>query len=288
MKKKVAVLLTCHNRKEITIACLDSFYTTIKPDNFIFHIFLVDDGCIDGTSQAISLKYPEIFIIKGDGNLFWAGGMRLAWDEAMKNDNYYSFLLLNDDVVLSENSIINLIECDLNTSKKFGKRGIYVGSTMNSKGELTYGAEKLIRNDFIVRMKRLHPSNESVVCDFTNGNILLVSSDTVDKVGIFDKFYTHGTADYDYSRVVKKSGLPVILAPNILGFCENDHDVPWVKEKSTLSYRISYLKSPKGLAYNEYLYYIKKNFPLYFPVAFILLWLKTFFPFLWNWFKKLN
>ena len=107
MKKKVAVLLTCHNRKEITIACLDSFYTTIKPDNFIFHIFLVDDGCIDGTSQAISLKYPEIFIIKGDGNLFWAGGMRLAWDEAMKNDNYYSFLLLNDDVVLSENYIIN-------------------------------------------------------------------------------------------------------------------------------------------------------------------------------------
>lgn len=288
MKKRIAVLLTCYNRKDKTIACLTSFYKSLLPEEFFFDIFLVDDGSTDGTSQLVSLKFPEIFIIYGNGNLFWAGGMRLAWSEAIKKDKYYSFLLLNDDVILKEYFLIKLIESDLYSQKKYKKRGIYVGTTINAKQDITYGAEILVRNDIIVSMKRLKPSNEPLVCDFTNGNILMISSDVVENVGIFDNVYTHSIADYDYSRVVKKSDFPVILAPDILGVCENDHDVPWVKEKSKLRYRIKYLKSPKGLAYHEYLYYIRKHFPLYFPIAFMLLWLKTLFPFLWNWFKKLN
>jgi len=40
------------------------------------------------------------------------------------------------------------------------------------------------------------------------------------------------------------------------------------------------LYSVKGLAYKQYLHFIRKHFPLYLPQAWLSLWLKTIFPFL--------
>lgn len=49
-------------------------------------VYLTDDGCTDGTSQAVRdiFKGKDITIMQGDGNLYWAGGMRFAWKEALK------------------------------------------------------------------------------------------------------------------------------------------------------------------------------------------------------------
>ncbi len=105
-------------------------------------------------------------------------------------------------------------------------------------------------------------------------------------IGIFDERYTHGIADFDYSMSAVKKGIPVLLAPNIGGICIHDHGKPWKPNNVPLKERISYLKSPKGLAYKEYLYYIKKHFPLFLPYSFIMLWLKTLLPFIWTNFKK--
>ena len=50
---ELAVLLTCHNRKDKTLACLESFYLAEKPVGYTFDIFLVDDGSTDGTNNAV-------------------------------------------------------------------------------------------------------------------------------------------------------------------------------------------------------------------------------------------
>ena len=93
---KVAVLLTCHNRKAKTIECLKSLFKAIqfsKADSS-FSVYLVDDGSTDGTAEAVLSNFPEVNVINGSGNLFWAGGMRLAWNTALQsNPDYY--LLLN-------------------------------------------------------------------------------------------------------------------------------------------------------------------------------------------------
>ena len=62
---KTAVLLTCYNRKDKTVACLNSFFEADLPSsNHQFEVFLTDDGSTDGTSEAVNKLFPDISIIK--------------------------------------------------------------------------------------------------------------------------------------------------------------------------------------------------------------------------------
>lgn len=282
-KETLAVLLTCHNRKNKTMACLQSLYSADIPPNLEMDVYLTDDGSTDGTSETIYNNFPNINVIKGDGTLFWAGGMRLAWKMAMEKKSYDAYLLLNDDVVLHSNFLHTLIKTDEFTSSKTGKRGIYSGATIDSSSnKVTYGGYRVNNYLFLVRSKMLIPDGQPQKCDITNANILWVSKEVVNKIGIFDDKFTHGIADYDYSLNATRNKIPVLIADEVCGICDDDHGNNWRSNRYSLNERINYLMSPKGLAYNEYLYYIKKHFPMFLPYSFIMLWLKTFFPFIWE------
>jgi GT2 family glycosyltransferase len=71
MNYTIAVLLTCHNRKEKTLSCLTALFNCIVPDGYGFNVFLVDDACTDGTAEAIKEKFPQVNIIQETGNLCW-------------------------------------------------------------------------------------------------------------------------------------------------------------------------------------------------------------------------
>ena len=117
-KKNVAILLTCYNRKLKTLTCIKDLLQAIKAygeDKMNYSIFLTDDGCTDGTVEALEERFPKIkiHIIKGNGNLYWAGGMRKAWNEAMKKYAEWDYyLLLNDDVELLPSLFETLFETE--------------------------------------------------------------------------------------------------------------------------------------------------------------------------------
>ena len=77
MGNKVAVLLTCFNRKELTLNCIEMLHKQ-QSDDYRLDYYLVNDGCTDGTEKAVAINFSEVNIIKGDGSLLWSGGMRLA------------------------------------------------------------------------------------------------------------------------------------------------------------------------------------------------------------------
>lgn len=284
--KNVAVLLTCHNRKAKTIACLESLYQADIPPAYHIDVYLTDDGSTDGTSEAVRKRFPGIHIIKGDGNLFWAGGMRLAWKTAIEGKSFDSFLLLNDDVILYRNFMLNLLETDSYSLTETGKSGIYSGATTDDiTNEVTYGGSVIKQNHFLLTMQKLNPGQYPQRCDLVNANVLWVSGEVVKRIGIFDERYTHGIADYDYSMRAKKKNIPLWLASGVCGVCNHDHGKNW-KTGVSLKERILWLKSPKGLAYSEYLFYVKRHFPLYFPYSFIMIWMKILFPFIWERFKN--
>ena len=237
----LAVLMTCHNRRETTLRCLRSLVaaiqeyknSTVQPPTSnlqpIFHLFLVDDGSTDGTSEAVhewynsTLFHSSLFtlhLIHGNGSLFWAKGMSLAWRTALEYElqtsnsklqtKFSHFLWLNDDVVLSPNSICSLCS----TQQK--SESVVVGSCSDKNGQSTYGV--MDSHDV-----RIQPSTSREARWF-NGNVVLVPHEICDKVGIISDEYSHARADYDYAERLHLAGIPIIGTPEYVGVCENDKD----------------------------------------------------------------
>lgn len=274
---KIAILLTCYNRKDKTYVCLNSLYKNIS-EYCLFDIYLVDDGSTDGTATMIAEHFPEVRLIKGSGSLYWAGGMRLAWQSAIKSgDVYDGYLLINDDVEFCDGFMSLLIVTHEYALSHYSKPGLYVLSTKGKSGEYTYGGHVLRKSIFHHRYDMIIPTNLPQSCDLTNANILFVTPEVVQSIGILDSHFTHSLADFDYGLSAKEAGFPVLVAPSFGGYCENDHGEKPL-ESYSLKERISMLYSVKGIALNEHLYYLNKHFRFKSIYAFIVLWLKIFFP----------
>lgn len=279
---KIGVLLATFNRKEKTLSCLKSLYGQKSVDDIDLDVFLTDDASTDGTIEAVKAEFPLINVFNGSGSLFWAGGMRNSWNEALKTEPDY-YLLLNDDTILKDTAITQLLAYYNNPGHAVP--AICIGSTMDSaNGKITYGGQRLYSKSS-VQSFNVYSDNEYLECDMANANIMLVPHEIVKSIGTLSRSYTHSIADFDYSLRAKKAGFKVIVVPGILGYCTDDHGKNWKSGKVPLRERIKYLKSPKGLAYKEYLQFIKLHFPLHLPAAFFKLWMKTLFPVMWDKFK---
>ncbi|MGI4022321.1 MAG: glycosyltransferase family 2 protein [Janthinobacterium lividum] len=282
----IAVLLTTFNRKQKTLSCLQSLENQQLPEDLILKIFLTDDASKDGTADAVKNDFPEVNIYHGNGSLFWAGGMRYTWKQALSSNADY-YLLLNDDTLLKETAISTLLNCSNYIKSKGLKPAICIGSTADDEtGKISYGGRKLQDKNSWSEGSFVYSETEYLYCDVANANILLVPAEIVKHLGILSEDFTHGLADYDYTIKAKKAGYNLVVAPGFLGTCIDDHGNNWKSANTTLKERIAYLKSPKGLAYKEYLGFIKAHFPKSYAAAFVKLWLKTLFPFIWDTFKK--
>lgn len=286
----IAVLLTCHNRKGKTVACLRSLfmsqdvYNKSHDDQLLLNVFLVDDGCTDGTSDEIRRiflnKMDFISIIKGDGNLYWAGGMRVAWRSSLEmREDWNFFLLLNDDTVLYDCCFDLLFQTHRYSLEKYGMAGIYSGGTceIDNPEKVTYGGVKW-KNRALAKKISLKPMGAPQMCDAANANILFISNKAFKDLGVFYDGYQHGYADYEYTMHARKKDIPVLLTSQLVGECANDHRGPKsIIMKMNLSERKNYFKSPLH-SNKDHLLFFYRNFPLRLPSVLVgrILWL--YFP----------
>ncbi|MBU6158238.1 MAG: glycosyltransferase family 2 protein [Bacteroidetes bacterium] len=288
MLYRYAVLITSYNRVDTTFKCLQSIQSQQLPDFVSLSVYLVDDASPDQTGNFVSTHFPNVHVLKGNGSLFWAGGMRFAMDAALTYE-YDGFFLINDDVTLFPDAFRRLIEVNQYAISNFGKRGVYVGSTQNNDdGIISYGGRK-ITSQWSGSSVLITPSETiPVPCDLSHANILLVMREVIHQIPFFTPPFIHRLADYDFTLRVRKAMLPLLIAPGYYGLCDDDHGKNWLSTAFSLRQRISFLKNPKYLAYHEYLYFLKNHFPYSLPVAFLKLWLKTLFPFFWDKFKSVK
>ncbi|MDO3643705.1 glycosyltransferase family 2 protein [Mucilaginibacter sp. L3T2-6] len=281
---KIAVLGCSYNRKQKTARFLTSLVKQEVPANCQMDIFLLDDNSPDGTGNYVEAEFPTVNLIRGSGSLFWAGGMRTLWEHVLGCGTYDFFLLCNDDVVLFDGAVSRLLQAH-NCSDHPGN--IILGTVQDSEGSsITYGGQKIV-NKITGDTVNIAPDRTKLVpCEIGNANIMLVDKTTVDTIGILSSSYTHGIADYDYTLTALRNGMKVWVAPGYYGICDNDHIITWLPQRTPLKKRIEYLYSPKGLAYNEHMVYVKRHFPLSVPITHVKLWVKTLFPIMYDVFKK--
>lgn len=283
-KIKIAVLSCSYNRKKKTARFLTSLVNQQVPENCTMDIYLLDDNSPDGTANYVKAEFPTVHVVSGSGSLFWAGGMRTLWEHVLGLADYDFFLLCNDDVMLFDGAINRLF--DAHKLSRF-PGNIILGTVQDSEGSsITYGGQKII-NKITGNTSNIVPDPVKLIpCEIGNANIMLVDKTTVDKIGILSSSYTHGIADYDYTLTALRNGLKVWIGPGYYGICDNDHVITWLPQRTPLKKRIEYLYSPKGLAYNEHMVYVKRHFPLSVPITHVKLWVKTLFPIMYDVFKK--
>ena len=283
---KIAILITVFNRKEKTLSCLKDIYQQNGIKDHSVDIIIVDGGSTDGTPQAISSEFPEVTVCTRNG-LFWAGGMREAWNIALSNKkNYDMFWLLNDDTHLYNHALKEGIQANIYAQNKYGKKGVYVESIICPiKHKLSYGGRKLIKWGKS-KSYTLIPNQQYQCIDLGNANSMFVSKDVYIAIGGFCEYCTHGIADYDYTLRTVEAGFPCLLTPSYCGECEDDHGNNWKSSSVPLKERIKYLYSPKGLAYKEYMVYIKRFFPSEYISTSFKFWMKTLLPQIWDKFKN--
>lgn len=255
---KIAAIMTCHNRKNKTMACLKSLFTIIPETD----VYLTDDGSTDGTSEAVLDTYPNVHIISGDGNLYWNRGMYVAWKEAQKM-KYDYYLWLNDDVVLYPTFFQELMECN----HVSGGHCVIVGLIKDfSTGEIIYGGTDK-------KGKLIQETNSCQHIANMNGNVVLVPQSVVEEIGIIDPVYWHDIGDVDYGLMAQKAGIPVLSTRIAVADGHSNGKFCRVRKwDSTFSKRFKKLYSPLGS--NPYIsfYFFKKHKGL-IPACLIYLYL---------------
>ena len=236
----VTVLMTSFNRRNQTLLCLESLLGTEHRSTF--RVVLVDDASSDGTADAVTEAYPEVKVVNGSGELYWAGGMRLALSAS---DQPFDYLLwLNDDVTLARNAVDHLIETERRVRRLRGPV-IVVGALRDTPTGLTAYSGVRRRGAHRTRFSLISPGETPRRAETMNGNVVLVPRDVGERLGTFSPAYRHGIADYDYGLRAGAVGIEVWIAPNFVGECtRNDPSATLMNGHNSLRATMSVKRIP--------------------------------------------
>ena len=272
--KKIAILLTVFNRKEKTLKCLESVLAQSSIQGYEVDVYMTNDGCTDGTPEAVAARFPIVHIIHGTGDLYWNRGMYTAWKVASETKDYDIYIWLNDDTLILEDGLRYML---LHYEETKGKAIIVASICSASKMDVTYGG--------IVDNRRLIPNGKLQECDTFNGNFVLVPRDIFKSIGNLDWTFRHAIGDMDYGYRTRKAGFKIYASKEYLATCDLNPKLPkWARKEVPFRERIEHLYSPLGYAEPiPFFHYNLKNFGLWHAIKyFILTHIRVCFPGLWR------
>jgi GT2 family glycosyltransferase len=210
----VYVLIPVFNRVELTKRILQSLQCQ-KSVNL--KIIVIDDGSTDGTSEVLK-NFQEVEVLKGNGDLWWAGAINLGLlhiQKSISKDDF--FLFINNDVEVDENFVSSLISA----SDALG--GAAVGSVIKDKvsGEITsIGAvadlKKFKIYDLLndLKIKSTSTFEDFYLVRFLSGRGAIYPASCLIKgqVSMKPSLLPHYHADYEFSEQVTRLGIPLIVS----------------------------------------------------------------------------
>ncbi|MBQ9888048.1 MAG: glycosyltransferase family 2 protein [Bacteroidales bacterium] len=239
MIPRIAVLMTVHNRKDKTLRCLGLLQAQTGLEGRVdVDVWMTDDGCTDGTAEAVRERFPYVNIVHGDGSLYWNRGTYAAWSAAEEGGDYDFWFWLNDDTDLVEDALVRLLD----SSQGHGDKAIIVGSTCSSTDPsvITYGG-------WTDKSGLIKDVSSEVPCDTIGGNIILIPRYVYEILGKNERSYHHALGDRDYGYRAGRAGIEIFIGKGFFGVCDR-HERPakWKDSQMPLKVRWKDFFSPYG------------------------------------------
>jgi GT2 family glycosyltransferase len=272
-QEPVYIIIPVHNRKQITLKCLDTLKQNGDMDKY--HIVVVDDGSTDGTPQAIQSLYPEITILHGDGNLWWTGGIKKGMEYAYQQGAEY-FIWLNDDCYPQAQSIQKLISfCQDNPKIIAGGQSLDPDCLKPSYGGI-------IRH--WNRIEQVHCVNNLIQeCDGLAGNFVCIPRQVVDVVGYPNaSLFPHYYGDVIYTNKAQKVGYSIIIFAESIAYCKNEtNSISWLtSELNLLDFWSDYFKIKSPFYWRAELFFYINMMGM---KGFLIYWYERIFKFWCIW-----
>ena len=198
MNKELTIIIVLYNSTDVVFECLQSLAN--------FNIIIVDNGKNEKILKKLNNYINIIKIIDAKKNLGFGNGINLAFN----NISTKYFLVLNPDVILNENSIIELLKIS-KENLNCAISAPYISTDNDGYSMLPEYGKSIDRDTEQHKssemLNNLKPSG-NFCAQVTKGCVLLINSKHFKDVGMFTKEYFLFWEEVDLCRkFLKKKNL---------------------------------------------------------------------------------
>ena len=221
---KIAILIPVYNGLSFTEKCLNSLTEILHDDKLHqFDVIIIDDGSSDGTEDWIKNNFSEIIVLKGDGNLWWSGGINKGAKYAFEEQHFDYVLLWNNDIQVNKFYFYELV----NILKKSDFNTILGSKIINTETGNIWSMGGIFNSrtgeKYMIGQGKKESSEYDKIYepDWLTGMGTVVPKSIVEKIGYWDqKNFPQYLGDCEFTYRAKLHGFKLKVYPNLI--IEND------------------------------------------------------------------
>lgn len=240
----VYILIPAHNRKLITLKCLDTL--SQNQDLERYQTIVIDDGSTDGTADAVAVQYPQVQILQGDGNLWWTGAIAKGMQYAYQQGADY-FIWLNDDTLPAPQTLSLMVAFCEAAPRRVVTAQCYADKSLTDP---TYGGRRVKGFSLQFLVAQL---DQVLTCDVCSGNLVCMPRAVIDDIGYPPAQRAPQTwADVVYTWTAKQAGFEIWVLGAAIAICaHNPIEEGWSSSNISMWQRWQMLRTPKSSIYPQ-------------------------------------
>lgn len=206
MSDRVEIIVVNWNRWRTTLRCLHSLDAL---DYRPYHTVVVDNGSTDGSELCIRRERPDIEIVQAGANLGYAGGNNIGLRRALERTAPFVWILNNDG--LPESGALRELMACMETEQRLGVLASRVctveGQHQDELAFSTTAVGCLIPDE--IACAGCVTSGDYHEVAVVAGPSLLLRTDALRDVGLFDESYFHFFEEVDLVERARRAGWKV-------------------------------------------------------------------------------
>jgi GT2 family glycosyltransferase len=214
MAPSVLIIVLCHNRVDVTLACLQSLR---KMQYANATILLIDNASHDDTAALVGLHYPEALVLETGENYGFAAGNNIGLRYAIEHGYDYALLLNNDTEVMPDflSGLVAAAEAD----PSIGVAGptIYYydrpDTVWTTGGIIDWQRGDAHMRDLNRRGLRWPIQAAPSDVDFVSGCAMLCKRDVLERAGLLDERFFLYFEETEWCVRVLRAGYRIVHVP---------------------------------------------------------------------------